>query len=437
MGNHVKVTTKDGFRDKDEKAYVSPHTYKKRGVEYFGYIVRGWKENGKWQRKQFTDQTKAQDYANSVNINLKNKGANQALLLTSLKEKQLRQAEQAFNDLGETYSLPESIEFFLKHHRPPEFTITITDGLKHYLDEKEREGVRQPTRKKTKTILNSFANFTDNPEVHKVTEESVLTYLKSLRSGDGVTPAKKKTWNNHRNELASFFIWAAKKDITTNRPWTFQNPVEHVHTHSAKRIAEERPPIATTSPEQTQKLFTYLMNYKDGSLVKWFALAYFAGIRPSIEQGEIFKLAQREEECINLTTGRIILSADMTKTKDSRAIQMSENLITWLKAYKDKPIRPDNLAADYPKIRKMFNLQIDETRHSFITYHVASRRSIGDTALEAGNSERIIKSHYLNHKPKEEGEKFFSILPNLKAKKAILKKPKKSKAKKSTHLKAV
>ncbi|MCP5537536.1 MAG: phage integrase N-terminal SAM-like domain-containing protein [Akkermansiaceae bacterium] len=411
----VTLKKKPDARGEDEEAKVYPFTYKKRGKEYHGWIVRGWKENGKWQRKQYKlkDKALADAYANSINVNLKNAGRRQALVLTSLKEEQIKQAENAFNALGDAYTMDEAVEFFLKHNRPPEFTISITDGLKHYLDEKEREGVREPTRKKTRTIIERFADYAENPLVHTVAESRVIAYLKSLRGQDGVSMAKKKTWNNHRNELASFFKWAGKKDLATNRPWTFQNPLENVPAHSNKRVAEERPDIATTSPETLKELFTYVMNYKEGCLVKWFALAYFAGIRPSTDQGELAKLAEREDDLINLTTGRILLPADMTKTKDSRPIMISDNLKLWLEAYADKPIMPANLKNHYRHVRQKFDLQPDETRHSFISYHIALHRSIGGTAQEAGNSERMIKKHYLDHRPKGEGEAFFSIVPDM------------------------
>jgi hypothetical protein len=65
--------------------------------------------------------------------------------------------------------------------------------------------------------------------------------------------------------------------------------------------------------------------------------------------------------------------------------------------------------------RKAHELAHDEMRHSFISYHVALHRSVGDAALQAGNSETIVKRHYLNLHPREDGAKFFSIHP-LKAK---------------------
>jgi hypothetical protein len=43
--------------------------------------------------------------------------------------------------------------------------------------------------------------------------------------------------------------------------------------------------------------------------------------------------------------------------------------------------------------------------------HVAKYRSMGEAALQAGNSESIIRKHYLDLKTKDEAERFFSIQP--------------------------
>jgi hypothetical protein len=65
---------------------------------------------------------------------------------------------------------------------------------------------------------------------------------------------------------------------------------------------------------------------------------------------------------------------------------------------------------------------------------VALHRSVGDAALQAGNSESIVKRHYLNTHTKEEGDEFFRIVPNEKRRLAVLVKP--APVKKS-HLKVV
>jgi hypothetical protein len=42
---------------------------------------------------------------------------------------------------------------------------------------------------------------------------------------------------------------------------------------------------------------------------------------------------------------------------------------------------------------------------------VAKYRSMGEAALQAGNSESIIRKHYLDLKSPAEAEEFFDILP--------------------------
>jgi len=125
--------------------------------------------------------------------------------------------------------------------------------------------------------------------VHEVTPQAIGVYLKSLRGKDGKSPAKRKTWNNKRNELSSFFLWASQEDLTTSRPWRFNNPVEKVKSFSNDRVAEQRPELATTDPDKVKDILTFMMNFKAGKLAKMFAIAYFTGIRPT-ERGELGKL---------------------------------------------------------------------------------------------------------------------------------------------------
>jgi hypothetical protein len=54
---------------------------------------------------------------------------------------------------------------------------------------------------------------------------------------------------------------------------------------------------------------------------------------------------------------------------------------------------------------------------------IALHRSVGDAALQAGNSESIVKRHYLNTQTREEGAEFFRIIPDRGHRRAVLAKP--------------
>ena len=150
-------------------------------------------------------------------------------------------------------------------------------------------------------------------------------------------------------------------------------------------------------------------------MVRYFSLAYFAGIRPM----EIQRMAGREAELINLKTRIITIPANISKTRHERHIMISDNLAAWLEAF-PPPLTCGNFGRMLSAVKKHFNITHDEARHSFISYHVATHRSLGDAALQAGNSESIIKRHYLNLHPREEGGHFFRILPDPKRRRAVL-----------------
>ena len=415
-GKRVTLTPKEGVKDGKQMAVVYPSKYKKRGIEYFCYIVRGWKEDGKWQRVQFSDEAKADEFAAGKNVELLDTGASQRLVLTRLDEDKIQEAEKAFKDLGEVYTLSTAISYFLKNHRPPEFTVSVSEGLKFYLDAKEKKGIRPRSIDTIRLTLTYFAEATGDPMVHEITKEGIEDYLSSLTGKDGVTPVKRKTWNCVRADIGQFLKWAMVKDKTTNRPWRFDNPVEGIHVFTNEQVAEQRDPIVTTAPSDLIESFNYLMNYNGGDLVKAYAIAYFAGVRPD---GELKKLAARESELINLKTGFIHIPASVAKTKQKRDISISPNLMAWLDACKDKPIIPVNFNRLNSTARGHLKLKRDETRHSFVSFYVAFHRSLGDAALQAGNSEAMVRDHYLNLHTKEEGKDFFSIAPDMEKGQAV------------------
>jgi integrase len=116
---------------------------------------------------------------------------------------------------------------------------------------------------------------------------------------------------------------------------------------------------------------------------------------------------------VNLETGLIHISADVSKVREPRRIAIQPNLAAWLRAYplKKFPIVVGNFQKRRAKFKDRFNLTHDVLRHTFISMFVAKFRSIGEAAIQAGNSESVIRRHYLDLKNKEEGEQFFGILP--------------------------
>lgn len=395
---------------------IKPHVDSKG---YPSYLVQGWKENGRWQRKQFKDHEKASTFAAALRVQFENKGRAQSLVLSHLTEEQHAEALQAFDRLGSAYSLAEAVGYFLRNHRPPEFTIRFADAVKLYLDDKERDGLRPRTVHGIGWTLGLFETATHNPLVHEVSPSHVEKFLRGLRAKNKTDKASRRSWEIHRGALHGFFAWAATADAGSNRPFTFSNPVEGIRKFSARQVREEQDAKpATTAPGDVRRMFSALMRWRDGVLVRPFAFLYFAGIRPD----EVKRMAGRERELVNLKTRTITIPANVSKTRHERQVAISDNLAAWLEAFPGDLI-PKNFEALNKKARKHFGLTHDEARHSFISYHVAAHRSIGDAALQAGNSENVVKRHYLNTHSRQEGEEFFRIAPDAKQRRAVLAKP--------------
>jgi hypothetical protein len=155
---------------------------------------------------------------------------------------------------------------------------------------------------------------------------------------------------------------------------------------------------------------TYAENYRGGALVPFFALCLFAGIRPCVRTGEILKL---QPDHVRLDTGVIHIEPEVSKVRMKRNVTIQPNLEAWLQAYPlDRfPIVVPALQKHRAKVAKLFGLSHDVMRHTFISFFVAKFRSMGEAALQAGNSETIIRKHYLDLKTPAEAEEFFGILP--------------------------
>lgn len=97
-----------------------------------------------------------------------------------------------------------------------------------------------------------------------------------------------------------------------------------------------------------------------------------------------------------------------------RQLAISDNIRAWLTAYPaDKyPIIPKNYQDLITSIRKKFQLPHDVLRHTRISMHVRKCKSIGAAALEAGNTEAVIRQYYLNLVTDADAEVFWDITPD-------------------------
>ena len=319
--------------------------------------------------------------------------------VTRLTDEQLQEAEAAFLRLKDCQqSLSVYLDFALANYRAPRIERTLNDAVADYVAAKRLEhergiisAVQVGSIKKELALLRGYF---PGSTVAPLTPEKLTAFCERGQPS-------LKTYNNRRGILGTFFKFAFQKD------WIGRNPVEKIPYH---RIAHRRGSARTLGAARAQELMAFVENHEGGQLVPFFALCLFAGIRPCVRNGEITKLKPAD---INLDTGVIHVEPEVSKVRMKRHVTIQPNLATWLRAYPlDRlPIIPPNLQHTRAAVAAKFDLSTDVMRHTFISMFVAKFRSMGEAALQAGNSETIIRKHYLDLKSKDEAEQFWGILP--------------------------
>ncbi|WP_145928723.1 site-specific integrase [Termitidicoccus mucosus] len=362
-----------------------------------------WRVDGRLHgvriRKNFKTREEAAAEKASLEIKALQTSAGMRQIATTLTEEQAREAEALFQRMtGKTHSLSFYVDFAIEHYREPEHQKTLAAAIAEYVAAKEHEFDQQyislPQLNRITWDLRRLEKQFPKKSVAEITVPELVVFLGSRK------PCM-KTFNNQRGTLGTFFKFCF------HRGWVTENPILKVPHY---RIRQRRGAAKTFSTAQAQELMEHFETFEGGRWIPYFALCLFAGIRPGVPDGEITKI---KPEDVSLKTGIIHVSAEASKVREPRKIVIQPNLAAWLRAYPlDKfPIVVGDFQKRRAKFKDRFHLTHDVLRHTFISMFVGKFRSIGEAAIQAGNSESIIRKHYLDLKSTEEAEAFFSIMP--------------------------
>ena len=355
--------------------------------------------NGLRIRRNF--KTREEAAAEQGTLELKRLNATNGLhtIATVMSAEQVREAEALFQRMdGKSRPLSFFVDFALANYREPAQQKSLAEGITDYVAAKEHEfaqdQISAPQMQRIRNDLKRLLRHFPGRSVAELTVSSLIGFLELGRPG-------MKTHNNRRGIVSTFLKFAFQ------RGWLAENPILKVPHY---RIKRKRGVAQTLTATQARELMEYFEALEGGRWVPYFALCLFAGIRPSVPHGEITRLRPAD---VNLETGIISISAHVSKVREPRKITIPSNLAAWLRAYPlDKfPITGANFQKRRAKFKAQFNLTHDVLRHTYISMFVGKFRSIGEAAIQAGNSESIIRRHYLDLKTTAEADAFFGILP--------------------------
>ena len=376
---------------------------KNGAFRYRAFRLSGWID-GQRIRKQFQSRGEAEGAKNELEVQAANRAGLIRAVNTRLSSAQVADAESAFARLG-AHSLPEAIDWFLANYRPPQTATALETAVTAFLADRKAH-VRQVVLDDYGHTLDRFKEVFAKRNVHEITTAEIQTHLAARNVG-------KKRYNNLRGELCTFFTFCMKQP----RQWVRENPVAPIE---AFKVSRGLPEILTA--QKAAEVMAFVASYDGGSrglpkgcMVPYFALCLFAGLRPSVPEGEIVKLANSPEleKTVDVALGSIRISPEVSKVKSVRQITIQPNLAAWLTRYplKKFPIIPLGTLKMIRVIRDKFGIGQDVMRHTFISMHVAKFKSMAEAALEAGNSESMIRKHYYNLVSNADAEAFWSIRP--------------------------
>lgn len=362
--------------------------------------LSGWL-NGVRIRRNFPTREEAAAAKASIEIQALHATSGLRMVATTLTQDQQREAEALFRRLeGKSQPLSFYVDYALTNYIEPEQRKPLQDAIREYVAAKEHEFqqgyISRPQFKRIDWELARLWRRFQSGRIDEITSTKLIAFLEEGRY-------TLKTYNNRRGVYSTFFKYAF------HRGWIAENPILRVPSH---RMRKARGMATTFSAAQARQLMAHFETFEDGRWIPYFALCLFAGIRPGVPDGEITKITP---DAVRLDAGFIHITSHTSKVREPRKIAIQPNLAAWLRAY---PLtKYPVVVADFKKRRQQFKdrfkLTHDVMRHTFISMFVAKFRSIGEAALQAGNSENIIRKHYLDLKSKEEAEEFFGIMPSL------------------------
>ena len=204
-----------------------------------------------------------------------------------------------------------------------------------------------------------------------------------------------RTKNNYRTAISNLFSFARLKKFI---------PAGHDPICFVPEFKEPHKPVDILTVTALRQLFNHVRE----DFLAYLAIAAFAGLR----QSEIQRLRWE-----HISKDYIRVPPGEYRVKSTRLVPIQPNLKNWLALCQQQSGLVVSFRNPTNQLVPLFEdaeveLKHNCLRHSFGTYRVAQTQNVPATALEMGNSVPMIRKHYLEVVPQEEGNAWFSTSPS-------------------------
>jgi len=283
-------------------------------------------------------------------------------------------------------TLTDAVRLFVKHYTGFQSRVPVSEAVDELLKTRRSDGSSPIHIADLECRLGVFAKAFSCP-ICEVSDTDIHNFLLKLKFAP-------RTKNNYRTAISNLFSFARLRKYV---------PADHDPIQFVPEFKEPDKPVEILTVADLRKLFEHVRS----DFLPYLAIAVFAGLRAS----EIQRLRWD-----HITNDYIRVPPGQYRVKSTRLVPIQPNLKAWLatcRKTEDLVLtfkNPNNQLV--PLFEKAgVELRHNVLRHSFGSYRVAITQNVAQTALEMGNSPPMIRKHYVEVVPKEEGEAWFSILP--------------------------
>ncbi|HJM62860.1 MAG TPA: hypothetical protein QGF50_04030 [Roseibacillus sp.] len=295
-------------------------------------------------------------------------------------------------------------------------SVTVAEASKRLLEAKADTST--DNQRTLRTHLNQFGRKFGKRVISSITTTEIDAWLRKAAETS-------RTRRNKRSSLVTLWRWARDKGLL---PQTLRTVAERTDFPSLRKQKRDLV-IETWSPAELRTILKTV----PPAYLPWVALSAFAGLR-SLElfpgekdPGNRKQVLVWEDIMLTGREPRIVVPAAVSKTAEKRTVPVSKQLAAWLRTVPSRkgPVCPVTVPWKGVKSRggkSVIDLITDALggpwktnalRHSFGTYRVLQLDAVGKVALEMGNSERMVKSHYYDAgRKKAEAKRWFELGPD-------------------------
>lgn len=293
-------------------------------------------------------------------------------------------------------TIGEAVAFFVQHleSEAKRDSTPLSDVVRKFLDEKEREGISEVHRTDLKNRIARFTKDFDETPIASIDRNAISDWIHSL-------PLAPQSRVNFRRVLGNLFSFAVRAGIITVNP---------VAATTAPKVRRKRAVILR--PEEVSQLLAASPIETLPALV----IMTFCGIR----NREMFRL---DWSAVDWEDGTLEITAEEGKREGhARHVTIAENALEWLRPLarqrgKIADFRDfDEYTRRLQDARALAGWDVGEwpsnaLRKTFISCHYETHGSVDETAKQAGTSVSMVHTHYRKLIKKRDAMKLWEIRP--------------------------